>query len=145
MSLKGKVAVVTGAVLVIGGLLARQHHDPASLYWTIAITNLAGAPLAVPLTAVLIRRRARRQALSVSVPVPILCSGISRPVGTGISFRRSFSAFWDRTMWTARTTSSTAGWIRGRCRSARGRTSRTSLTSAPPGTSLRRPAPAPTD
>jgi Na+-driven multidrug efflux pump len=50
-----------GAVLVIGGLLARYHHDPSQLYWTIAITNLVGAPLAIPLAATLIRRRIQRR------------------------------------------------------------------------------------
>jgi Na+-driven multidrug efflux pump len=58
-----------GAVLVIGGLLARQQHDFGSLYWTIAITNLVGAPLAVPLAATLIRRRVRRQPVHISEPM----------------------------------------------------------------------------
>jgi Na+-driven multidrug efflux pump len=48
-----------GAVLVIGGLLARHDHDPATLYWTVAIANLVGAPLAVPVAATVIRRRTR--------------------------------------------------------------------------------------
>jgi hypothetical protein len=57
-----------GAVLVIGGLLARQHHDFSQVYWTIAITNLVGAPLAVPLTATLIRRRVLLRPARVSEP-----------------------------------------------------------------------------
>ena len=48
-----------GTVLVIGGLLARHDHDPAALYWTIAIANLVGAPLAVPVASAVIRRRTR--------------------------------------------------------------------------------------
>jgi Na+-driven multidrug efflux pump len=61
-----------GAVLVVGGLLARQHHDFTQLYWTIAITNVVGAPVAVPLAAALIRRRSRRQPVRSSEPrIPV--------------------------------------------------------------------------
>lgn len=48
-----------GSILVIGGLLARHHLDPTRLYWTIAVTNLIGAPLVVPTARALIRRRVR--------------------------------------------------------------------------------------
>ncbi len=47
-----------GTVLAIGGLLARHDHDPAALYRTIAIVNLVGAPLVVPVAGAVIRRRA---------------------------------------------------------------------------------------
>jgi len=58
-----------GTVLVLGGLLARQHHDPSALYWTITITNLIGAPLGIPLAAALIRRRIRPQPALPSEPL----------------------------------------------------------------------------
>jgi Na+-driven multidrug efflux pump len=58
-----------GAVLVIGGLLARQQHDFVALYWTVAITNLVGAPVAVPVAATLIRRRVRRPTVRVAEPM----------------------------------------------------------------------------